>query len=72
MVRDDRVDELISFTEEIGARSPGWYRATCEVYTQDGGVCWTTTGAESAVEDAVYEHVEEMHRLYEGKHRAAN
>lgn len=26
-VSDDRVDELIYFTEEIGARSPGWFKA---------------------------------------------
>ena len=50
-VSDDLVSAAIHFIEEIGARSPGWFRAECEVCD------WYTTGAESLVEDWVYEHV---------------
>lgn len=49
------VDELIDFSEDIGARSPGWFRAECE---ECGAY---TTGAENIVEDWAYEHVDEEH-----------
>lgn len=51
LVTDDLVSAAIYFREEIGARSPGWFCAECEV-------CGTyTTGAEPVVEDWAYEHV---------------
>lgn len=51
IVTDDLVSAAIYFREEIGARSPGWYCAECEVCDV------YTTGAESVVEDWAYEHV---------------
>ena len=58
IVTDDLVDSLIHFTEECGARSPGWFCAECETC----GV--TTTGTENTVEDWAYEHVFEEHRKW--------
>lgn len=49
------VEQLIDFTEEIGARSPGWFLAECNL-------CGTsTTGGEPTVEDWAYEHVRDEH-----------
>lgn len=42
--------------EEIGARSPGWYRAICPFCLD-----WETTGHEPVVEDAWHEHAQEKH-----------
>lgn len=41
--------------EEIGARSPGWYRIFCDWCE------WQTTGSEPVCEDAWYEHAAEIH-----------
>lgn len=54
---DDAYYDLINMTEEIGARSPGWYRVTCD----DCDPEWYTTGLESICEEAGYGHVADHH-----------
>lgn len=60
-VTADYVDSLVEVTEEIGARSPGWYRATCAKCDS------TTTGSEPTVEDWAYEHVQSTHPPSSGR-----
>lgn len=42
--------------EEIGARSPGWYRIWCPFCLD-----WTTTGHEPVCEDAWHQHAFDRH-----------
>ncbi|QIG58230.1 hypothetical protein SEA_SKOG_78 [Gordonia phage Skog] len=51
VVSDDRVEAMIDFDTLY----EGWVEASCEWCD------WTTTGTESTVEDAAYEHVATMH-----------
>lgn len=59
-VSSERVDDRIYFTEEIGARSPGWFKAECELCGK------YATGGEPTVEDWAYEHVAEEHPKRDG------
>lgn len=47
--------EAFFLVEEVGARSPGWFRIFCDWCD------WETTGSEPVCEDAWHEHAAEYH-----------
>lgn len=56
---DQVVDGWIDITENVNsARAPGWFEAQCNWSTDTGFCTWATSGSETVVVDAAYEHAE--------------
>lgn len=51
------------YEDHDSVRSPGWYEAVCNFWVSgmDGRCCWSTTGGEPNVDDAINEHIREEH-----------